>query len=171
MGWEKIFNFMLISKMAICLSDKSSPKKLKLKNCFWRSRFGKSHLFIYFILTFLRAFCHQGTYIYIFQHIILNFFYIPNMTFQDKKISFEKSHFSNFFDTNLRIKKKLPKININTFSKIVSEIFLQSRNTWHLVNFKNHCTLTHDPLTLLTQLPLLPSTNYHYFIHKVLLFM
>jgi hypothetical protein len=49
-------NFILISKMQTCLSDKMHPKKGKIKKSF--SKIAKSHFFSFFILTFLGAFCH-----------------------------------------------------------------------------------------------------------------
>jgi hypothetical protein len=60
-GYKKIENFMLISKMQTCLCDKMPPKKVKIKN----KKIGLSKIrkqFHNFNLTFLPAFCHQDKF-------------------------------------------------------------------------------------------------------------
>jgi hypothetical protein len=49
-GYQKIENFMQISKKQTCLSDKMPPKKVKIKKLC--SKFAKSHYFSFFNFNF-----------------------------------------------------------------------------------------------------------------------
>jgi hypothetical protein len=56
-GYQKIKNFMLISKMQTYLSDKMLPKKVKIKK---RKKWDLANLeFSFFILTFLGGILSQ----------------------------------------------------------------------------------------------------------------
>ncbi len=64
----------------------------------------------------------------------------PTVFQGEKKFTIEGPFF-NFLDIQPQIWKKPLKIQKNTFYKIVLEISSQSKNTWGIANFKNHCTL------------------------------
>ncbi len=93
---QKIQNFMLISKILICLSDKMPPKRLKLKNLFKGLNLAVP-IFCFLNFNFFGSILSLR-YIYIFEkHKILDLF-IPNITyFKEKKFSFQRTHFSNFW--------------------------------------------------------------------------
>jgi hypothetical protein len=61
------------------------------------------------------------------QHEIPDFFNTHYDLFQVKDFTSQKSHFFKLFDTKSQIRKKLFKIEKNTFSKIILEIFSQSK--------------------------------------------
>jgi hypothetical protein len=72
-------NFMLISKILICLSDKMFPKKFKLKTVSKGPNLAKSQ----FVKIFYFNFCWG--YIYIFEISGSINFFIPKMTCFKKK--------------------------------------------------------------------------------------
>ncbi len=57
-GYQKIGNFMLISKKQTCLSDKMPPKKVKIKKLF--SKFAKSHFLSFYIFNFFGGHAHAA---------------------------------------------------------------------------------------------------------------
>jgi hypothetical protein len=61
--------------------------------------------------------------------------------FKKNKFQLSEGPFLKFLDTDPQIRKKPLKIKNNTFSKIVLDIFSQSKITSGIVNFKNHCSL------------------------------
>jgi hypothetical protein len=58
-----------------------------------------------------------------------------------KKFNLSEGPFFIFFDSKTK-KERNVKNKENTFSKILFDIFCQSKNTWSIVNLKNHWTLT-----------------------------
>ncbi len=72
--------------------------------------------------------------------IKFSIFWYPIRPFSRKKISLQKGRLSDFWHKN-RKQEKHHKVKKNAFSKIVLDIFCQSKTTWSIVNLKNHWTL------------------------------
>jgi hypothetical protein len=88
----------------------------------------------FFFTLSLRCIC-------IFENSIkFSIFYGQYDLFQEKKAHVSEWPFSTFLDPTPQIKKNTLKMKKNLFSEIVLEIFFQSKNIWHIVNFKKHCT-------------------------------
>jgi hypothetical protein len=126
-GYQKIENFMLISKMQKYLSGKMTPKKVKIKK---RQKMGLSK-FRKQLLNFNFFGGHFVTKTSFFFKSVKNsgFFDTLYNLFQEKKFSpLRRADFKIYQHKN-RKKMKHHKIKKNAFSKIVLDIFYRSKST------------------------------------------